>query len=88
MRGADPRGKLSSWLGGTVPSAHVAAKSGMALFRIMDWVDAASGAELNLKLSVWIQDGCLPRLLSDEGGTFNTDFCTQRIPESSSPTPE
>lgn len=87
MQGADPKGKLSSWLGGTAPSAHMAAKSGMALLRIMDWLDATSGAELDLNLSVRIQDGCLPRLLSGESGSFSTESCSQKIAESSSPAP-
>lgn len=87
MQGADPKGKMSSWLHGTAPSAHVAAKSVMTLLRIMDWVNAASGAELDLNLSVWIQDGCLPRLLSGEGGSFSMESGSQRILESSSPAP-
>lgn len=87
MQGADSKGKMSSWLHGTAPSAHVAAESGLTLLRIMDWVNAASGAELDLNLSVWIQDGYLSRLLSGEGGSFSTESYSQRIPESSSPAP-
>ena len=47
---AGPKGKLASWLGGTAPSTHMAAKSGMTLLRITDWVDTASWAELDLEL--------------------------------------
>lgn len=46
------QGKLSSWLGGTVPVSYVAANPGMTLLRIMDWAEDTSVAELDLNLSI------------------------------------